>query len=349
MREEHLEVAQQPKQPLGRRLVESLHLLAALLGAVALGLGIAGLLLPVPEEVQQTLDRLGETRGEVEMALHADDRSTIADDAEERAARVLALWSPAEGRAPAVTGVMWPPSLLSMARSGEPNEIRFLAPRDLVAEAGRGRVLLRWVEDADSNVPLAGFVVLRGAAGEEPAELDRVGVGVTNYEDPDVVSGVTYVYRVAGLTTDPGILAQGMDRSPASSPATVEAISDVRITLTAADPEAGRATFLIEKWHQDAWWSKTFEAGVGEGVGSADPGTGVDFSTRRRLTSVEMREGAVTEPRREVVFDPQGRVLVQGGNPVTEEVEVTEEFIEYLVALDGPAMPRATLSIKEKR
>jgi hypothetical protein len=349
MHEEHLEISQQPRQALGRLLLENLHLAAALLAATALGLGIAGLLLPVPEEVQETLLRLDQTRVLVEQALQSDAGSTLAEEARERAERVTALWAPPEGDAPSVTDVMWPPGLLAMARSGEPNEIRFLAPRDLVAEAGRGRVLLRWVEDADSNVPLVGFVILRGAAGAEPTEVGRVEAGATSYEDRDVVSGVTYVYRVAGLTADPGIVAQGMSQSPASSPAMVEAISDVRLTLTAADPEAALASFLIEKWHRDAWWSKTFEVAVGQTVGTPDPGTGVDFSTGRRLASLEVQEGSVTRPSREVVFDPDGRVLVQGGNPVTEEIQITEAFVEYVVALEGPSVPRATLSLREKR
>jgi hypothetical protein len=87
---------------------------------------------------------------------------------------------------------------------------------------------------------------------------------------------------------------------------------------------------------------------VGQSIGELDPGSGVDYTTGRTLGSLSAETKSEARVRKEVIFDGDGRVRTEGGEPVTEEVEVNESFLEITAHVRGGPIPAESLRLEKR-
>lgn len=349
MKEEHLATTAPKRVPLHRRLLARAHLAAPAVVGLLWVLHLAGVLFQPPEELARVHRRVDALNAEVRRALEDEgsfrgERETL--EALEQA--VVRSWGALPGEAPLPEGdLTYSDPVLKARWAGLENRVVFNPPRDLRARAQMGRIVLEWVDDGKNNVPVTGYVVMRGKGDTPPSDYARVEGGEQSFADKDVTAGVRYTYRVAAVTEDP-VVPPDARRSAPGAPASARAISDLRITLIDGDAGTGEATFKVEKWHEGAWFSRRFSVKEGEELGAPDTGAGVDFSTGLTLQSLSVEEGSETRTVSRVVFGPTGRVQLEGGRPVMKEVPVTEEFVEVTAVLGAPGRETETYAQRQK-
>jgi hypothetical protein len=163
-----------------------------------------------------------------------------------------------------------------------------------------------------------------------------------------VKPGVTYGYRVAALTEEV-FVPSDQRRSPFSSQVSVVAATDFRLTILTTDESKKSIELQVEKWHNNRWWTKVFEVSQGDTIGSFDEGSGVDYSTGQRVDLLEFTVETRREPRSEVVFDKDGRVMLEGSAPLTEILEQELTFTKTILRVAGGVLPVQTLEHEQKR
>jgi len=352
VKEEFLATTRPKRAPLVRRLLVHLHLVV--LGAVVLAaaLHLAGVLFAGPRGIPAVnggIDRRIELLREVLDRTEAD-LSQEQRQLERLTARVKAVWERLPGEPPEVSAdVTYSRNRVAARRRDPPmkNEIRFLPPKEVRVRPEMGRMLVTWLQDADSNVQVSGRVVLRAVGDRPPEEHGRLGADAKSFTDDDVEAGRSYTYRIVALTDEPTLPVEER-RSAPSKPVTDRAVADVRLALVDADAEAGTATFNVEKWHEGGWYARRFTASTGEELGAVDPGTGVDYATGWKVRSVTADDVSETKRIEQVTFDRRGHVVLESGRPVFEEVPVTETFREVTVVLESSGRPDETHVHREK-
>ena len=80
--------------------------------------------------------------------------------------------------------------------SSSSSDTTVAAPRDLVAEPLDGGAHLTWHDNSDNE---ASFMIERKMPGEDWMTIGMVPFNTTAYHDPQIMSGVTYVYRVMAM------------------------------------------------------------------------------------------------------------------------------------------------------
>jgi hypothetical protein len=138
------------------------------------------------------------------------------------------------------------------------------------------------------------------------------------------------------------------ERSEPSDKETIEAMADFKLALVGADKSAQTATFNVEKWHGATWWSKRFTVRAGQAIGEPDPGSGVDYGTRRTLAAIDFETRNETKVRHEIVFDADGKVKLEGGSPVTEEVTANETVEVASAKIEGGGLPPVVLTLEKR-
>lgn len=350
MKQEHLETTHTRGPGISDMLVENLDFLATGAIAILFVLHFTGILLPVPKGSAKAADDLREARETVTRALQVSrfDEGAVVKDATELASRSRSAWAPIGGNAPQVRdGLTWPPAYEEAIRRGESNDIVFRAPADVRGSADAGLIRLNWSLDHENNVTPSGFVVLRSEGGGEFREIGRSAADAATYEDKAVRPGMTYTYRIVAMTDDPLVRSQ-VSRSDPSAPAEITAASDVKLTLLDADPAKGQALIQVEKWHDGTWWSKKFSVAVGQGIGQKDEGSGVDYASGRTLKSLRAEPRSESRARAEVVFDPDGKVRLGESGPITETIEVTEDFELVIASVEGGLLPPADVTLEKR-
>lgn len=351
MKEEHLSSAAPTREPFKDVLLRNLDMIAAGVGVILLALHLFGVVLGTPADLEHQISELDATLAEVDE--HLGDTRFGTDRYQVRVSEVIDEVRRTFGKLPVdtVTGkpdVAFPDALVKQARAGESNSMSFFAPQDVRGEARFGANRIEWTAHEDNNVPLSGFRILRreGDRGT-PTEVGATDGDTYQYDDADVKPGRSYTYFVVAVTDDPAVADQ-MPQSPRSLPITLEAVADFKVTLVDADEDTRTATFKVEKWHKETWFSKQFTARVGQIIGENDPGAGIDYTTGRRVKSIEFKDAFEEKTREEVVFGPDAKVQIKDGAPVTETVTVREAFQEIRVAVEGGGLPPKTLT-HEKR
>jgi hypothetical protein len=351
MKEEHLEKTHVEKPSLMERLVANMDLVTGAAAIAILVMVIVGVLAPGNPDLPPTRASLAAAAEEFQRGVTEThfDKEAGSDMVLQRREAVSRGWKAVPGTPPeGSAGDVYPRVLVEALRKGQRNEVVFLPPKGLKAEAGRGAIEVRWVEHEDTNVSPRAYAIMRSHDGGRAEQIAEVPGGQFSYRDTGVQPGIRYTYQVASVTDDAILVNQNRRRSELSSPVTIEAVADFKISLVEADAEAGRATFKVEKWQDSASFDKRFTVEVGQEVGALDEGSGVDYTTGRTLASLKAKTESRSRVRREVVFDAEGRVAIEGGQAVTEEVVLVEDFVVVTAALEGGGLPPSTL-VLEKR
>lgn len=343
MREEHQEVRRRH----GPSRLEKLkwHFGAVVAGALAvmIGLQIGKVILRPPGDATQALRDLRDATSRIrtnvagrEFALEARMSEVDAEVARLRTTFKHVV-APVEPQA----GITYPASYLKTLKPGESNEIRFAAPIGLAATAEAGGVDLKWAEAAENNVKVGAFEVHRAEAGAEPALLQKVDGATHAFRDSAALPGHTYQYTVQAVAQDEDLVHTPRGRSPHSAPASVKAVADFKIELV--DVAADGITMKVSKWHEGSWRDRRFDLKEGDPIGKADQALGIDFSTGRTVTKVEIEATEVPVTRNEVVFDGKGRVVIEGGAAKRVPVASTATRRKTSVFISGGGLPDETL------
>lgn len=352
MKEEHVATKKATRDSLKDVALRNLDMIVAAAAVVVLGLHLAGFLFSPRSDAEETREALEVARGDLSRNLDTQ-KFPIAKEKEHIATvegRMRSGWAPKVPAVPPLpTNATYPPALLRAIRDGDSNEIRFYPPAELRAEAQKGTNVLRWIEHEANNTRISGFAIFRGVGKADAAklsELDRIQGDKDVFQDRTAKPGVVYTYRVRALTDE--LKSRGVTESDMSTPVTVETLADFKLTLKDVNETTKVARFLVEKWHEDDWWGKEFECSIGQTIGALDSGTDVDYTTPRTLKTLDMKPVEVTRNRREVVFDASGRVKLESGEPVTEEVPVREKFLEVKAKVEGGELPPKTYSLEKR-
>jgi hypothetical protein len=345
MREERLEVKRQSRRGLGDRLLDNLHWFAAWGAIGAVAAQGAGLWLAPAHGPEGVAD--------AEAAyVRFDDSANLASfPGPERLKEVEStLAALSQAMAPAAVpevsaprGLTYPPAFLETLKPGAANEIRFAAPVDLRVSAEVGGVDLAWTDPAGNNVRIKEFEVLRGAEdGAAETVVKTVPGDVFTTRDGTAEAGRTYRYRVRAVAADTTASTGGAAKSAPSEGAVVKAIADFKIEAVGLKGEA--LVVKVSKWSGGAWRDRNFEVRQGDAVGGRDDALGLDFSTGRRVKSLRIETKTAPVVRREVIFDAEGRVVVEGGAPRRVSVTREETFQVATATLEGGSMPADTLT-----
>jgi hypothetical protein len=339
MKEERLEVRRRHGPTRLERLKWHVGTIAATVAAILLGLQIAGLILAPSRHAKDAIADLKSATGRLseDVGKRSFPLDARAKGVDEAIGQLVTTFKHEGSAAEVPPGLTYPPRYLATLKPGESNEIRLDAPIDLVATAEAGGVALKWSEPPANNVKIATFEIFRKEGGDEPATIGTVDGATHAFRDASAKPGHTYEYTVGAVTADPDIANTPRGRSAQSAPASVKAVADFKIELVKSGE--GAATFKVSKWVEGAWRDRTFEVREGGAIGGMDQALGVDFSTGRTLArlTVETSEAPVT--REELVFDPAGRVVLDGGTPKRVTVSSVEVRRRTLASITGGALP----------
>ena len=235
-------------------------------------------------------------------------------------------WYPPEPHGgPLSSGIFYHEGSLEDLREGRDLELRFLPPEGLTAVPDIGVVALIWRENDRNTVHVTGYRVYRTGPDGREVLTAPVDADTLRYEDRSVRAGELYSYRVSAVTDEEILVRRGRAESPKSSAVTVRGKKDYELVPVAWDAGTRRLRVRVRKSSGGVWHEKEFDVIEGEGVGAADPGSGVDYATGCTAVRIEAAEEEVTETRREVVFDPSGRVVAENGEPLTREATYTRK------------------------
>ncbi len=317
MKEEHLHSRAEARLDHSGRMLGALDLLAVVVALVLLALSFFGML-------DDSAGSAAALDARLDAGLHARRAALAAGSfdgqlyfARGDAARA-SLRASHEPTAQAVSPPFraYPATWLAAARSGG-NLAAISAPVDLVAEAGFGNVALRWTAGRGGNVPAGTWVLLRARPGEAYTTIAELPAATLHYVDP-APAGVEYQWRVAAKPGDP-VLAAALGLSVPSSPVRSMALARVRWSILEAS--AATVRFRIEAWTGTAFEAREVDVNPGEAVEVAGGGQG--FVTGCRLESIRAEDSTRRQEALRVVFDREGRVILEGGEPRREPV-VTE-------------------------
>ncbi len=252
---------------------------------------------------------------------------------------------------PLPAALTYPGAWLATTRPGESNLVRFGAPLRLAAAVEPGAIVLTWAPP-DSTVAVAKFEILRvpGMKGSENlTAADPIGAtaaDVLTFRDEQVVQGVTYTYTVHATTLDPILVGSGRSRSPNSDPVTQRAVADSKIELV--DVADGAVQLRIKKQAGSEWRIRLVTLKEGEVIGGVDPSTGLDWTTNRVVGKISEALSESERPRDEVVFDRQGRVVVDAGIPRRVSTIRRDVWRTISVVLSGGGAPDETLTMEKR-
>ncbi len=324
------------KPTFGRRVVENLDWI--LLGVLAIaaifvvvsGTGSGG------GRADAGIAAAGAVTADIERRMAATATRVSSVLPSERLDRIRSAWlRPAEARR-LPDHVFHAREALEDARAGRSLEVRLEPPGDLAATASVGSIRLTWAMATGSTVPVSGYRIHRAVGNGPPEAIADVEAAALEYNDTGVRGGTDYSYTVSTLTADIALVAAGKGESSPSAPVLCRGLSDIEWKLVRIDESAGRARFLVRRWHEKSWRDKEFDAIPDGEVGELDPATGVDYRTGRRVVSLKVEKRPVTRTRREHVFEDDGRVAIADGRARVEEVRLEGEFEVELVTLRGP-------------
>lgn len=216
-------------------------------------------------------------------------------------------------------GLFYHTPTLNDLRDGRDLVLNFSPPRDVVGTADIGVVRLQWRVDPTGTVNVSGYSVFRREGDGETKELAQVGEGSTSFEDRDVRAGVNYFYSVAARTDEDLLVANGNELSSQSAPIHVMGKTDYEIRPLKYDVGASSLRVAVRKHSGGVWHERAFNIKQGQMVGARDPGSGVDFSTGCQLTQLKATPEIVVATTSEVVFLPNGKVLLKDGKVVRIE------------------------------
>jgi|GEM_PF-4417717 hypothetical protein len=312
MREEQLHSREEARLDLSGRILSAADVLALLAAGLLLALSLMGLLVEdngVAEALTARMDTGLKAR---EVALTARSFDGQAHFQRMDAARAQ-LKDSYVHRTPAGDArfrAFPAPWLEAMASGGN---LAFLArPDDLVAEPGFGAVTLRWKVGSGGTVPAVAWVISRSTAGGEYQLVGEVPAATLEFVDR-VPAGVEHHWRVASRVADPRLHAE-LGLSQPSSPARGMSLSRTRWSIIGA--EAGIARVRIEAWTGAAFEAR--EIDLAEGSALEVPGAGPDWATGCRIEGIRMDESTRRQEVLRVVFDAEGRVLLDGREPRRE-------------------------------
>lgn len=344
MREERLEVQRQARRGLGDRLLDSLHWVVAWIVIAAVGAQAAKLWLEPAfgeagaAEVKAAYDRFDDAANLASFPTEARLKAVDAALADLSAA----IAAPAAPKSDAFPrGMTYPAAYLETLKTGASNEVRFAAPTGVRATAEVGGVDLVWADPAGNNVRIKEFEILR-AENEGPETVVKTVPGdVFATRDATAVAGVGYSYRIRAVAADAAGASGGAAKSSPSDGVQVKAIADFKIEAAGL---AGDALVLkVSKWSSGEWRDRVYEVKQGEAIGGKDASLGVDFSTGRRLKQLLIETKTAVISRKEVVFDADGRVLLDGASPRRVVVSGEETYKVATATIDGGSMPADTL------
>lgn len=304
-----------------------LGLVVWVLGA---GIGLAG------DRHRDAAEALGQAESSLESVLaerRYEDDPGLAVIGEVLAVptRARANWLPPSDSVVLPAAILHHPDALADQREGRDLALRFSPPVDLVADATPGLVRLAWTRPDGDTVEAIAYRVYRRTSGGEEQKIAEVR-GHLGFEDRQVEPGRSYVYRVSALTEDPVMVSAGRAESSRTPPVEARAARDFSLLAVAAAEDGGSARFMVKKLANGIWYEKEFEAARNLVIGTLDPGTGVDYATQCTFLRIVVETKVVPEERDEVRFDPEGRVVLEGGQPVTRRVAY-ERRIETRLAV----------------
>jgi hypothetical protein len=346
MREEHLELKLQRRRTLGDRILERMHVIVAVAALIGL-IAYAGGWWLAPREAERALEDVQQARADLtaraEAATFPAEARIAAVDAELK--RAEGLMAPSrEPAADLPRALTYPESYLATLKPGASNEVKFAPPASLRATPDVGGVDLAWNDAAGNNVKIKSFEILRGQGEAEPQLVGTVAGDVFDWKDRTASPGVAYAYRVRAVTEPSG--AGIPERTGLSEPAQGKAISDFKIELVGENGKSAR--FKVLKWTDGSWRDRIYEVSEGGAIGGKDEALGVDFSTGRRLAKLSTVTRVEPRTRDEVVFEVDGRVVVESGGP--KRVRTTgEEKITVLEAeIDGGDAPPEKITLERR-
>ncbi len=344
MKEERLEVKRQARRGWGDRLLDSLHWVVAWVVIAAVCAQAAKLWL----EPSYTETGIEDVRAAY---VRFDDAANLASfPADERLKSVDATMA---GLAASIgvsatpnlevlaRGLTYPADYLETLKTGASNEVRFAAPTGVRATAEVGGVDLVWADPAGNNVRIKEFEVLR-AEGDGPETVVKTvpGDGFAT-RDTTAKAGVGYSYRIRAVAADAAAASGGSAKSTPSDPVLVKAIADFKIEATGLKGDA--LIVKVSKWSSGNWRDRIYEVRQGDAIGGKDDSLGVDFSTGRRVTQLVIVTPKAVISRQEVVFDADGRVLLDGALPRRIVVQGEETYKVATATVEGGSMPADTL------
>lgn len=314
MKEEHLHSRAEARLDLSGRMLGALDLLAVLGAIVLLALSFSGILDDSAATASELEARLagGLRARDAALAAGRFDGQRYFERGDEAHAALKAAHEPVPQ--PASPAFMaFPANWIAAVQSGG-NIASIATPRDLVAEPAFGAVKLRWVPGNGGNVSAGAWVLLRARPGEAYTTIAEVAAATHEYTDP-TPAGIEFQWRVAAKPADPA-LAAALGLSAPSSPARGTALARVRWSIVAANDSGVR--FKIEAWTGSVFEAR--EAEVSPGGAVEVTGGGPDWVTGCRLESVRAEESTRRQETLRVVFDREGRVILEGGEPRREPV-----------------------------
>jgi hypothetical protein len=344
VKEEHLEVKRQLRRSAVETALDRLHVLVGVAAFAVFGGQAAGLWL--------------DPRAHDDGAAKAEEAYVAFDDAANRASFPLeerlketdgALAALGASLAPPASksnaglprGLTYPTAYLETLKPGASNEIRFRAPVDLRAVAEVGGVDLAWADPAGNNVKIREFEILRAEGDGAESVLRTVPGSTFAYRDEGAQPGHEYAYRVRSIAAEGFAAAGTAAKSSASEPAKVRAIADFKIEP--AGLEGDVLVLKVSKWSGGAWKDRLYRVKRGEPIGGKDDALGVDFSTGRRLAELTVETKTESRTKNEVVFEADGRVVVEAGAPKRVPVTADQPYLVASAKIDGGALPPETL------
>lgn len=255
-----------------------------------------------------------------ERSYDQDAGAEVLEQARRVPAKVKAAWWPETETRKLDPGIFRHEASLRDLLEGRDLALRFTAPVDLVADAVPGSIRIAWARPEGDTVEASGYRLYRRVEGGEEELLANTSGEQLRYEDKDVVPGQVYRYQVAAVTRDPAMARLGRGESPRSAPTELRAARDFGVEPRSLAEDGQSARFMVKKLVGGVWYEKEFSAALGEEVGAADPGSGVDYASHCRFLRVENDVRTIPEERDEVVFDAEGRVLLEAGKPMTRRV-----------------------------
>jgi len=200
-----------------------------------------------------------------------------------------------------------------------------LAPVNVRATPGRGRVTLTWAADPKTQAKIVRFVVYRRE--EDEKQFTRLAEADTNmkYVDASCDPACEAEYRVTALAEpDPRLGAKGPRESPPSASVRVKPLAIFEFSLRGVVKGTDRyAMIVVRRWvdSRNAWASATFRVKEGDPIGSPafvpELDARVDFRSGYRVQGIGEAPRTVVEERREPKYDEKGvRVRDESGKPV---------------------------------
>ncbi len=306
------------------KLMDSIDLVVFVLVLLFVGF-VLGTGLGVGHDTRDTaMEDLEEAEVVLEQALveqkYSDDPgAAIVEEAVLLPRGVRADWLPESTPVALSADLFRHPGALADLIEGRDLALRFSKPVDLVLDASPGLIRLAWSRPEGDTIEATSHRVYRSSPGEGEKMIAEVE-GALRIEDRNVRPGQRYLYHVSAVTKDPAMVRNGREESDRAGPVEVRAARDFEIVALRAAEDGSSARFLVRKLIAGVWHEKEFDAAVNGEVGSADPGSGVDYGTKSDFLRVEVEAKKLPQERDEVSFDAQGRVLLEAGQPITRRV-----------------------------